>query len=252
MRFFLRIVVLILFSIVGLFVFRSIIDVSIFGEDLGSFGGFLQIIGTLYGIMAAFTVFVVWDRYNKIKEVAEQETDSLSELYALTTYLEDDQITTRMKNAIEGYAKAVIKRGWEKLYKGEKSNKASEVMNQIYEEIKNIKSERKRFPVIFGQMVEKFEDVSDLRTQRVTMSTERLPKSLKSLILFDSIALILAVFMLPIANFWLAIFVTLVTSGTVILTLNVIFDLDNPLAPGEWSLTPESFENLIKELEERG
>ena len=95
--------------------FRSYIPISISETDSSSLGSFLQILGTLYGIMAAFIVFVVWSRYDDIKEVAEQETDSLSELYSLVTYLEDNRINNHIKKSIVNYANAVISRGWEKL-----------------------------------------------------------------------------------------------------------------------------------------
>lgn len=58
--------------------------------------------------MAAFIVFIVWDRYNKILETSEKETDSLSELYALITYLEDHELNLRIKRVITEYAKTVV------------------------------------------------------------------------------------------------------------------------------------------------
>lgn len=233
-------------------IFRMFLNIKVDDVAAGSLGNFVQVIGTLYGIMAAFIVYVVWERYNKISEISEKETDSLSELYALTTYLEDDEINLKIKVAIKKYAEAVIQRGWRKLGRGEKSVKADEALHSIYKEIRAIKSSRRRFPVIFGQIIAKYEDVSDLRTQRVTMSAERLPRSLRMLIFFDSISLVLAIILLPITNFGVSLFTTGVTAITVALSLQVIFDLDNPLAPGEWQLTPQAFKDLIEELGERG
>ena len=202
--------------------------------------------------MAAFIIYVVWERYNKISEISEKETDSLSELYALATYLEDQDLSLKIKNAIKEYATAVIERGWRKLGRGEKSVAANTALHKIYREIRAIKSDRRRFPVIFGQIIAEYEDVSDLRTQKVSLSAERLPMSLRLLIVFDSLALILSVILMPVTNFALSLFIVLVTAITVALSLQVIFDLDNPLAPGEWQLTPEAFKDLIKELDERG
>lgn len=213
---------------------------------------FVQVIGTLYGIMAAFIVFVVWERYNTISEISEKETDSLSELYALITYLEDEKLNRKIKDSIKEYARMVIERGWQKLDRGEKSKKADEAMHKIYQEIRDIKSDRRRFPTIFGQIVSKYEDVSDLRTQRVSTSAEHLPTSLKLLIVFDSLVLVVSIVLMPIVNYSLSLFIALATSTTVALSLQVIFDLDSPLAPGEWQLTPQAFEDLIAELDERG
>lgn len=235
-----------------LLIIRNFISIPVDDVAANSLGNFVQILGTLYGIMAAFIVYVVWERYNKISEVSEKETDSISELYALTTYLEDEELNMRIKSAITEYAKTVIERGWKKLGEGKKSKQANIALHKVYEEIKTIKSNRRRFPVIFGQIIAKYEDVSDLRTQRVSMSAEHLPKSLKMLILFDSFALVFAVILMPITNFFVALFITNVTAITVALSLQVIFDLDNPLAPGEWQLTPQAFKDLIQELDERG
>lgn len=236
----------------SLLVIRKVGNISVSPVDAGSLGNFIQVIGTLYGIMAAFIVYIVWDRYNKISEISEKETDSLSELYALVTYLEDDKMSLIIKKSITQYAKTVIEKGWVKLYKGQKSKRASAALHRVYKDIKLIKSNRKRFPVIFGQIISKYEDVSDLRTQRVAMSAEHLPKSLRALIVFDSIALVLSVVLLPYTSFWIALFIVLATTITVVLSLQVIFDLDDPLAPGEWQLTPQAFKDLIEELDERG
>lgn len=231
---------------------RSLSGLTVEDVDAGSLNSFIQVIGTLYGIMTAFIIYIVWDRYNRILETAEKETDSISELYALVTYLENDKISGRVKIAITHYAKAVIEKGWIKLYKGEKSKTANSALFKIYEEIKLIKSSRNRFPIIFGQIISKYEDVSDLRTQRVALSAEHLPKSLRTLLIFNSLALVFSVALLPVTSFGIAVFIIFATITVVVLSLQVIFDLDNPLAPGEWQLTPQAFEDLIIELEERG
>jgi len=124
---------------------------------LNTLGIFTQVLGTLYGIMAAFIVYVVWKKYNRIVEVSEKETDALSELHALTTYLEDDELSKNMKKLISVYSRMVIDRGWKKLACGQKSNKANDALHDIYLLIKSIKSERKRFGVIFGQIISKYE-----------------------------------------------------------------------------------------------
>ena len=125
----------ILIAIVLLYL-RKIGNISVSPVDATSLGNFIMVIGVLYGIMAAFVVYAVYDRYNKIIEVSEKETDNLSYLYALVTYLEDDKISGRIKMTIKEYAKIVIEKGWVKLYKGEKSKSASTALFKLYGEIK--------------------------------------------------------------------------------------------------------------------
>lgn len=238
-----------LISIGLMYAARLFLHTDSFTTDVGGLGGFLTVFGTLYGIMAAFVVFEVWNQYNKTVELVDKEGLGLERLFRLTLYFRDAKLTAQMKKAVKSYADLIIAGNFKKIGSGQRNSETGREFRKIAEVIRDIKFNDDHDQVIFDHVVDHYGHLSEIRTQRITQSLSRLPVLLK-IFLYAASALALTSFILmPFQNLYYGFFAIGALGFTLAMIFQLVEDLDNPFV-GHWNLTPEPFERALKHIEE--
>jgi hypothetical protein len=228
---------------------RTYLYTDLFLADVGGLSAFLSVFGTLYGILAAFVVFEVWNQYNHISELIDKEAQGLEQLYRLTIYFRDDALLAKMKSAIKDYAGKVIQGKFQRLGSGVRNVETGLAIRKISEIIKDIEFNDEHDSIIFDQIVKHYGTLTQTRTERTNQSLARLPVLLKTFIyLASAFALITFIFM-PFSTPYYAYLSVMVIAFLQAMIFHIIEDLDNPFI-GHWNLTPEPFERALKHIEE--
>jgi subtilisin family serine protease len=220
-----------------------------FLSDVGSISAYVTAVGTLYGILAAFTIVVVWGQFNDATTAITQETTDLADLYRYVSYLDDPSSTDDFREAISTYSEAVASDEWSKMATGERSEPAHDGFEGIYRAVGAIKLDSVRDEAAWDHIIRKFEDVSDSRNKRLEVAASRMPSVIRQLFYGVSVALVAGFFMLGFSNDFLAIAATLLTTGLVVLVIDTVLDIDNPFG-GQWSIAPSRFQDLRGRLTE--
>ena len=217
--------------------------------DVGSISAYVTAVGTLYGILAAFTIVVVWTQFNETTSAIAAESTDLADLYRYVSYLDDRPVMDQFRAAITAYAEAVAADEWSKMAGSEPSRSAEEAFEGIYRAVAAIKLDDKRDEAAWSHIMRKFEDVSDSRNKRLDVAGSRMPRVLRELFYGVSFALVAGFFMLGFSNDFLAIATTLLTTGLVVVVLDTVLDIDNPFG-GQWSIAPSRFQEVSGKLTE--
>jgi hypothetical protein len=220
-----------------------------FLSDVGSISAYVTAVGTLYGILAAFTIVVVWGQFNDATTAITAETTDLADLYRYVTYLDDPSSTLAFREAITAYSDAVASDEWAKMASGERSQPAHDAFEGIYRAVGAIKLDSVRDEAAWDHIIRKFEDVSDSRNKRLDVAASRMPSVIRQLFYGVSVALVAGFFMLAFRNDFLAVAATLLTTGLVVLVIDTVLDIDNPFG-GQWSIAPTRFQELTERLSE--
>jgi len=238
-----------LFAVFVTYLSRIYLHTDVFIVDASGLGAFLSVFGTLYGILAAFVVFEVWNQYNHISELVDKEAQGLERLYRLTVYFRDDALLARMKSAIGEYASKVIQGKFQQLGSGHRNVETGLAIRRISEILRDIEFDDDHDSIIFDQVVKHYGELTQIRTERTNQSLARLPVLLKTFIyLASAFALITFVFM-PFSSPYYAYLSVMVIAFLQAMIFHIIEDLDNPFI-GHWNLTPEPFERALKHIEE--
>lgn len=72
-------------------------------EDVGSVGAFVGAMGTLYSVLAGFTVITVWQQFIDTDRAVKREARGLRELWRYVGYVEDAVGAALAREAIEQY-----------------------------------------------------------------------------------------------------------------------------------------------------
>jgi hypothetical protein len=215
--------------------------------DVGSISAYVTAVGTLYGILAAFTIVVVWTQFNETTSAIATETTDLADLYRYVSYLDDRPAMDQFRAAITAYSDAVATNEWSMMASSQTSRSAQEAFEGIYRAVTAIKLDDARDDAAWSHIMRKFEDISDSRNKRLDVAGSRMPRVLRQLFYGVSFALVAGFFMLGFSNDFLAVATTLLTTGLVVVVLDTVLDIDNPFG-GQWSIAPSRFQEVKEKL----
>jgi hypothetical protein len=214
-----------------------------FAADAGAVGTYLGTIGTLYGILAAFTIFVVWTQFNDTHKATDSEANELSDLFRYSIYLGDPTTLNALSQAIKAYCASIIRDEWPAMSRRQPSPATAEDFEAIFRAVNAVRFDDTRDAFAWEKMIAKLESASDARTDRLSLAEASVPRLLRVLLYVVSLALLLGFFFLSISSDLIAILVTVATTSIVLLAIEVVEDLDNPFG-GQWSLSPATFTEL--------
>src|SRR5687768_13370665 len=134
-----------------MYVARQFASTDMYITDIGwLFGSLVTALGTLYGIMSAFIVFEVWNKYNKTSELIDKEALGLEQLSNLTHYLRDQKLSLAMTKGITNYANLIVQSKLKSLLGGSRQEKIEDAFSRIGEVIKNIKFDDDHDAIVFN------------------------------------------------------------------------------------------------------
>lgn len=218
-----------------------------FGNDIAGMSAYITAMGVLYSILAAFTIYVVWTRFNDAQDATASEANDLLDLFRFAVYLRDQGALEGLRASITEYCQAVCEDEWAAMTSGHPSHSASAKFERVFEAVNSVQFDDERDAHAWSEMIRKFEAISDARSKRLELATAKVPALLRGLLYMASLALVVGFFMLAIDNDFLAVAVTVATTAVVFLTIEVVEDLDDPFG-GQWALTPEPFVQLPDRL----
>jgi hypothetical protein len=238
-----------LVAVVASYLFRVFFHTDTYLADVGGLSAFLSVFGTLYGILAAFVVFEVWNQYNHISELIDKEAQGLERLYRLTLYFRDDKLTAQVKNAIAEYADIIIEGKFGKLAAGLRNVDHGLAFRKMADIIRHVEFDDDHDSIVFEQIVEHYGNLGQIRTERLNQSLSRLPVLLKSFIYIASFFALATFVMMPFLNQYYGFLSVFIIGFLQAMIFQIIEDLDNPFV-GHWNLTPEPFARALKHIEE--
>jgi hypothetical protein len=212
--------------------------------DIGGVPWLYASIGTLFSILAGFIIQKEWENWNSLVDAVNGEVNTLREMWLWSRYL-PTPTKEIFHNSIKSYLEEMSDNG---LYKSEQkitSNRIEESISQLNATMFDMFNNQPKIATIafafFTRLIEQ-------RTQRVRFSSHHVPRSIKGIIFFATALMIGLSLFIGVKNIWLDYVYTISVSLLAYVIFLVIDDLDHPLVPGGWHLTPSSYRKLLEEI----
>ena len=151
-------------SVVGLFLVRCLAPASWLHANNEVAGNYLQTVGTIYALLLAFVVFVVWQQHNDTRSAVEREANELSDFYRIIRALPGTQ---PVQDSIQKYAKVVVDEEWRDMARGRWSREAERALEEIWHALQAIEPRTKREEALYAEALARFNDLSDARSHRL-------------------------------------------------------------------------------------
>ena len=98
-------------SLAGLLAVRAVVPPAYLLPSNEICGGYLQTVGTIYAVLLAFVVFVVWTQANDVRRLIERQADELADVLRVTMAFKGPA-ASGVLTAARAYAREVADNEW--------------------------------------------------------------------------------------------------------------------------------------------
>jgi hypothetical protein len=214
---------------------RALVPLEVLKANNEVAGNYLQTLGTVYAVLLAFVVFVVWNQYNDARNHVEAEANEIADLFR-TVHGFSDPCRSRIRARLRDYIKAVVQEEWPAMARSRTSARASTLLDELWLALECVEPGSNREQSLYGEALARFNDLSDERQRRLLSSRLRLPATMWLLLLLGALLTVgsMALFGLerPLPHALMAAALGIL----VCFVLFVIYDLDNPFW-GDWCVS---------------
>lgn len=200
-------------------------------------GSYLQTLGTVYAVLLAFVVFVVWTQHNEARSAVEKEANEIADLYR-TVHGFSGPCRGLIRSRIEDYVRIVADQEWTSMASGQADEAARRSLDLLWKALESANPATPREENLYCEALARFNDLSDGRTHRLLSARLRLPPTMWLLLVVGAALTVGSMGFFGVASFALHALMTAALAGLVAFVLFVICDLDNPFW-GDWKITPE-------------
>jgi Protein of unknown function (DUF4239) len=213
-----------------------------FSDDAEGLATLIQIIGTLYSVLYAFSTYVIWGQFTAVEDDIVKEAGALKDLLVFSNGLKE---ATRepLVRAVKAYARWVVETEWRALSRGEKIEKSDRLFNDVISSVTNMKAEDDP-GVVREQLLEIAKQASANRDERLSVSMKRIPRTLVLFVSMTACTILFLLLFYPFRNVWLGILSVVIVALLLFFAHFVLMDLDNPFE-GTWNVRADAFGELI-------
>lgn len=236
-----------LVAVAGLAVVRLTVPHALLQANNNVAGNYLQTLGTIYAVLLAFVVFVVWTQQNDAWRLIEREANELADLLRLARAL-GEPVNSQVLEAIRAYAHEVIDNEWSLMASGQSSPQAAKLLEQLWLALAAVEPRTAREEALYSEAVARFNDLSDARTDILQSSRMRLPPTLWILLVTGAISTVGSMYFFGLEEFWSLALMTAGLAGEVSFVLFLIHDLDTAFS-GDWQVRPDPIQRVLEQAE---
>lgn len=227
---------------VGLLPFRAAMPMDELRAASGGMGNYLQTLGGVYAVLLAFVVFVVWNQYDAARGNIDREAAALTDLHRTASGL---PTSTRdlIQKGLRDYVDAVLADEWRAMVKQDEATiaRVGERLDEVWLAIHRCQPVNECQNTIYGEVLSRFNDLTDVRTSRLTSSRQRIPLPMRVLLFAGAAILIGSTYLMVFDPMWIHMLVVGAMTGAVAHILYLIVDLDDPFA-GRYTMARQPYE----------
>jgi hypothetical protein len=203
--------------------------------DVEGLNTLIALIGSIYAVVFAFVIFVIWGQFTAVEEATLRECSLLNELLRFSQYLDPDA-SRSIRRSLTEYAKRAGNYEWHALGEGRKDPATEKSFAALIATVMKIEQQDERLIDITRKLAEQ-------RDQRIAKSLTRIPPTLLMLVRTMVVAIVLLVFIYPFHSWMLGAACFSIVVVILFFSNLVMTDTDNPF-DGVFNVSPQPFLDL--------
>ncbi|HEY1815110.1 MAG TPA: DUF4239 domain-containing protein [Kofleriaceae bacterium] len=229
-------------AVVLLFVVRKATTPEELQASSDAVGNYLQTVGGIYAVLLAFIVYVVWQQFNDARTYVEREATALVDLHRTASGL-PRSTRVEIQQALRVYVDQVIDLEWAAMAKHDEDTleHVGAHLDRVWVAIHQCRPVNDCQHAIYSEVLSRYNDLSDMRTSRLSTSRARIPFMMKALLYLGAAIVIGSIYLMYVDKLWIHATITAALAGAVAHILFLINDLDNAFA-GRLQVSKAAFE----------
>lgn len=202
-------------------------------------------IGLLYGILAVFSVFVIWEKFNELIVALNEETSSLLDVLFLARQLRDKSVTGLLTKKVYSYAAAVKHALW--TGKPEEDSKVESTFEDMFSFLQKVEIKGEKDSLIVDHVADELREVSSARATRRALLEQKVTPIQWFILIFLPVCLLFIFFITEGAVVVRTVLAALMSVCFIVVTI-IIADMDEPIG-GEWGIPPKAYQRVLDNIE---
>ncbi|MEZ4360908.1 MAG: hypothetical protein R3B48_12065 [Kofleriaceae bacterium] len=238
-------------AMLAVLIARDVLDQAALRHSNDEVGNYIQALGAIYAVLAAFVVYAVWTQLNEARLQCDREANELIDLSRVFEGF-PEQCRRRLQVKLATYVDTVIHVEWPAMAKHIEaaSMENGGLLDDIWSELHSAPVETECQRSLHAEALTRFNDLSDARTARLSAARARIPLSLSLLLYFGGLSLVGSMLLVAIESLWIHALTTASLASAVAHLLYVVADLDDAFA-GDWQVSREPFERAQRFIAKR-
>ena len=216
---------------------------KLFENDAEGIGALLQIIGTLYSVVYAFAIYVIWGQFTAVENEILKESGALKDLLVFSQQLKES-VREPIVRTVKTYARAVAETEWRALAAGEETDKTDKLFIAVVSSVTDVKPGDDIERLLYARLLDIANQASSHRDERLSLSAKRMPGTLLVFVTLTASMILLLLLFFPFRNLALGMVSTAITTMLLFFAHFVLTDLDNPFE-GTWNVNSQPFAELV-------
>jgi hypothetical protein len=236
-------------SVAGLLAFRAVAPIDDLRAASNELGNYLQTVGGIYAVLLAFVVYVVWGQFNEARIYLDREATALVDLHRTSSAL-PSRSRAQIQSGLRDYVDAVLRDEWPAMACGDEAtlDRVAELLELVWLAIHACKPANDCQHTVYGEVLGRFNQLTDLRTSRLSAARARIPVAMSILLYTGALLTVGSVYLLAFDKLWLHMLVTAALAGAISHILFLIRDLDDAFA-GDWQIAKAPFERARRNFD---
>jgi Protein of unknown function (DUF4239) len=215
---------------------------AITAEEAEGLNTLILLIGSIYAVIFAFVIYVIWGQFTDVENFMMRECNSLNELLRFSDFLNPDA-RRGIRRAVAGYVQLVVRSEWPALGERHRDQSTEHAFSQLLDTILRTAPASAEEGVLLQRLIDIGQAAGEHRDERLTKSLTKIPGTLIHLVHTLAIALALLVFFYPFHRSGAGMCCFLLVVVILFLANMVMTDTDNPFK-GVYNVNPQPFSDL--------
>ncbi len=216
-------------AMAGCLVIRRLFPSLADGDHNDVAGVVLGIFGAIYGIVLAFVIVVLWEGYQTSDSLASTESTALAQMArSVRAFPPDTEFLLR--EAIQGYVRAVVEDEWETQKEGRKSPRAAASIDNVYAALQAYEPQSPSEVAFYDEAVSALTEVTSTRRARLQQSSETLPGLFQVLVVGGAFMVIGLTYLLDVRSQSIHLMFVGTVAALVGFSLLLTLVMDHPFA----------------------
>lgn len=231
-------------SLAGLVAARELVPQRVLEESNDVVGNYLQTLGSIYAVLLAFVVYVVWSQFNEVRVLVDREANEVLDLYRTVEALHGPE-RCAVRDGLHRYVDEVLGSEWRAMERCrlDRTEEVGHILDGTWEALHVFEPRSAREVALFDECLKRFNDLSDARADRLSSAVARIPFALHLLLYGGAVIVVGSMWFFHVDSLWVHALITTAMAGAISHVLYVVHDLDDAFS-GEWRVAPEPFERV--------
>jgi hypothetical protein len=239
------------FGIAGVAIVRACVSPRVLAASNDVVGNYLQTLGSIYAVLLAFVVVMVWQQFNDARTQVEREANEIADLFRMSQGFSEAQ-RARISSTLARYVDAVLEEEWRAMRDGDEAtiDRVGATLDDVSDTLHAFEPPSTCQQALHAEALSGFNDLSDARSSRLTTSRLKIPHALRWLLYAGGFVLVASSWLFAVDDFAIHAIVSGALAGAVSHILYVIEDLDDCFG-GNWQVPRQSFERVRAQIQKQ-